>query len=301
MLDFFEEVYEQINILRQKGVKMKDIARHIDLPPSVLSALYSTVLPTFVNKKKELGDEEALDYALSQVNNISKKRILKSIPQVYRSLQLFNPDQRIFSTDNTFLQSLENFTQKTDETASSYLGLYDSYSFSSSRDALKIEPFILVNGENNSITVKRKSAYNSVNTGISIVAHGGQSLYIMLNESDESQLSLVTIYLQIPFYENAQLLRGLYIALDYNRNPIARRILFLKKSDLCSEEDFYSEEGKMVEKSDLEPQQRLYYEYVSGISDSIKMYSIPFPKFNQEDLITEKNILSAFKRSPSAI
>ncbi|MFY0255557.1 hypothetical protein ACDQ55_16560 [Chitinophaga sp. 30R24] len=293
-VEFFEEVYELINVLRQKGVKMKDIAGHVNLQPSVLSALYSTVLPTFGNKQKELGDEEALNYALSQVNNISRKRLLKSIPQIHESLKLFSLDKKTVSGE-TFIQSLENFTQKTDEAACSYLGLYDSYSISSARDTLKIEPFILTNGENKSIKVMRKSAYNLVNTGVAIIANG-QNLYIMLNESDESQLALVTIYLHLPFYQNAQLLRGIYMALDYNRNPIARRILFVKKSDSPNEESFNSLEGKIVEKTDLAAELSMYYDYVSGISDTIKMYSVPFPKFNQEDLVTEKKVLSSFNQ-----
>lgn len=294
-LEYFEEVYGLINSLRQKGVRMKDIAHYVDLQPSVLSALYSTVLPTYVNKKKELGDEEALDFAFSQVNNISKKRLSKSIPNIYLSLQLFNSDQKSVSKD-TFIRSLGNFAQKTDETAFSYLGLYYSYSISSARDALKIEPLILTNGENKSIKVLRKSAYNSINTGVAIV-NSGYSLYIMLNESDESQLALVTIYLQLPFYENVQFLRGIYMALDYNRNPIARRILFVKKSDSPDEGNFHSIEGKIVEKTDLQSELNTYYNYVSGISDTIKMYSIPFPQFNHEDLITEKKILSTFNKS----
>jgi hypothetical protein len=41
------EIYDRITYLRQKGMKMKDIAGCIDFAPSVLSALYTTVLPGF--------------------------------------------------------------------------------------------------------------------------------------------------------------------------------------------------------------------------------------------------------------
>lgn len=41
------EIYDRITYLRQKGMKMKDIAGCIDFAPSVLSALYTTVLPAF--------------------------------------------------------------------------------------------------------------------------------------------------------------------------------------------------------------------------------------------------------------
>lgn len=112
-------------------------------------------------------------------------------------------------------------------------------------------------------------------------------MYVMLNESDESQLALVTIYLQLPFYENVKSLRGIYMTLDYNRNPIARRILFVK-SDQPTDIEYLS--GSIIEKNEMEDHLKVYYDYVSSSSDIIKMCSIPFPQFNQEDLITEKKI-----------
>ncbi len=118
-------------------------------------------------------------------------------------------------------------------------------------------------------------------------------MYIMLNESDESQLALVTIYLQLPFYENVKFLRGMYMTLDYNRNPIARRILFVKNESPPI--DIESLTGRIIEKDEIDNHLKVYYDYVSGSSDVIKMCSIPFPQFNQDDLITEKKILLSIK------
>lgn len=39
------EIYKRIEYLRNNGVKMKEIADRVDMAPSVLSALYSSVLP----------------------------------------------------------------------------------------------------------------------------------------------------------------------------------------------------------------------------------------------------------------
>lgn len=41
----FLEIYRRIGYLRNKGVKMKEIADRIDMTPSVLSSLYTTVFP----------------------------------------------------------------------------------------------------------------------------------------------------------------------------------------------------------------------------------------------------------------
>ena len=39
------EIYRRIEYLRNNGLKMKGIADYVDMAPSVLSALYSSVLP----------------------------------------------------------------------------------------------------------------------------------------------------------------------------------------------------------------------------------------------------------------
>lgn len=53
-MDELKQIYERITLLRQKGIKMKEIAGQTGFSPSVLSALYSTVLPAFFqNQKKE--------------------------------------------------------------------------------------------------------------------------------------------------------------------------------------------------------------------------------------------------------
>lgn len=295
MIELSEKVYALISDLRGKGIKMKDIAKSSGIQPSVLSALNSTVLPTFIDKSKELDQEEALSYALSQVNNISKKKLIKLLPYLHDRL-LFLSSNQITAQKETFFRSLENFACIKDETSLNYAGLYKSYSISSAHDALKIEPFLFRTGENNTIKVWRKSAYNTVNEGAAIFVNRN-NLYVLLNESDETYLALVTIFIQLPFYQDADLLRGLYLALDYNRNPVARRILLIKESDKSDENDLSSLDGKIVDQSELTSDLRLYYDYLSGSSDVIKMYSIPFPKFNHEDLIMEKKILSTFSKS----
>ena len=42
-----QEFYRKIEYLRSNGVKMKEIADWIDMAPSILSSLYTTVLPNY--------------------------------------------------------------------------------------------------------------------------------------------------------------------------------------------------------------------------------------------------------------
>lgn len=73
-------IYDRVTFLRQKGVKMKDIAERAGMTSSVLSAIYSTVLPAFFkNAEKGMEADEALSQALVWVNNVSKKRFLGSL------------------------------------------------------------------------------------------------------------------------------------------------------------------------------------------------------------------------------
>ena len=56
-MDELIQIYERISFLRSKGVKMKDIAEHTQLAPSVLSALFTTVLPAYAeNREKGMDD-----------------------------------------------------------------------------------------------------------------------------------------------------------------------------------------------------------------------------------------------------
>ena len=68
--------------------------------------------------------------------------------------------------------------------------------------------------------------------------NGINHIYLMFNENKEPQLALFNICLKIPMYDRPPFLRGVYTCFDYNYNPIARRILFVKLSDSTSREDF---------------------------------------------------------------
>lgn len=73
-------VYESIGQLRDQGIKMKDIADRLDMPPSVLSAIYSTVLPAYLDNLSRQEEDAALENALSLVNNVSKKSCSPACP-----------------------------------------------------------------------------------------------------------------------------------------------------------------------------------------------------------------------------
>ena len=82
IMDELTDIYKRIEYLRNNGVKMKEIADRVDMAPSVLSALYSSVLPAYIDLLKTRTPDEALDEALALVNNVSKKRLLNNVGSV---------------------------------------------------------------------------------------------------------------------------------------------------------------------------------------------------------------------------
>ena len=48
-MDKLVSLYERMKKLRESGVRMKDIAEETDIASSVLSSLYSSVLPMYIN------------------------------------------------------------------------------------------------------------------------------------------------------------------------------------------------------------------------------------------------------------
>ena len=124
-MDELTDIYKRIEYLRNNGVKMKEIADRVDMAPSVLSALYSSVLPAYIDLLKTRTPDEALDDALALVNNVSKL------------LQEMEPEQQNEAdSGNSFIKLLEKEMKESVQDVFNYSGTYLSYSLSSSTDSL---------------------------------------------------------------------------------------------------------------------------------------------------------------------
>ena len=123
-MDELFEIYKQIEYLRNRGVKMKEIADYTNLAPSVLSSLYSNVLPTFANTvRKGTPKEEALDYALSQVNNVSKKKLMGNIQELKTRLFELEPSLNHSNKENQFIEMLNEEMQHSAQEIYNYSGI----------------------------------------------------------------------------------------------------------------------------------------------------------------------------------
>lgn len=271
---------------------MKDVANRIDLAPSVLSALYATVLPDYCQELEISGHYDALEHALAQVNNISKKRLLSKLDSILEQLADFNPEIKIKESSHPFIHQLLSEMNHRSTQKSHLEGIYLGYSISSSEEAMKIEPYRIFRSENASqLGIARKSVFGAMHEGLGILQKH-QVLYGLFNEVQEPDFALVSLYLQLPFSEKPSMLKGLYMSLDYNKNPIARRIVLIKVSDETSPEAYEAHEARLVLGNEISPEEKVYFDYSCERSDSLRMCAIPAPKMDERDLISEKKCLS---------
>ncbi|MCD7900997.1 MAG: hypothetical protein LUH22_14335 [Bacteroides sp.] len=287
-----QSLYQRIEYLRNSGIKMKDIADWVDVPPSVLSSLYTTVLPHYFANLKTHPPEEALEQALVLVNNVSRKRLLNTTDDMIARLNELEPEAMSNPKENLFAWQFQEEMLQSAHKVDNIKGIYTSYSLSSSSDCLKEEPFFMALSDNKEyIRIGRLSVYGDTQWGFGIIGDS-QNMYCFFNENNPPQFTPVTVYLQLPLFRQPKQLRGLYLGLDYNRNPVARRLILVKESDSTLLEDFISLKSGLIQKEDFTPEQLIYYEYACQTGDYIKMCAVPSLQMNENDLIREKKMLA---------
>lgn len=294
-MDDLKEIYERIKFLRGKGVKMKEIAAQTGFTPSVLSALFTTVMPEyFKNKDKGMPEDEALDGALVWVNNVSKKKLLGQLDKMKAALFAMDAAPKAASgdADNMHRDIIAHAMKGAVDGCTAFSGMYMSYSVSSSSNAMKMEPYLITpSADGGYVEVVHNNAYGSTHHGFALM-NGLSHMYIMFNENRPPQLALFSICLKLPMYERPPYLRGIYTCLDYNHNPIARRILFVKASDSTSREDFLNAKGCLKQYEELDDRERLYYKYTCGGEDVVRMRDVPSPRMTDDNLLAEKEPLA---------
>ena len=294
-MDDLKEIYERIKFLRGNGVKMKEIAAQTGFTPSVLSALFTTVMPEyFKNKDKGMPEDEALDGALVWVNNVSKKKLLGQLDKMKAALFAMDAAPKAASgdADNMHRDIIAHAMKGAVDCCTAFSGMYMSYSVSSSSNAMKMEPYLITpSADGGYVEVVHNNAYGSTHHGFALM-NGLSHMYIMFNENRPPQLALFSICLKLPMYERPPYLRGIYTCMDYNHNPIARRILFVKASDSTSREDFIKAKGCLKQYEELDDKERLYYKYTCGSDDAVRMRDVPAPRMTADDLLAEKELLA---------
>lgn len=274
------------------------MAERCNMASSVFSAIYTTVIPHYLkNIEKGISEDEALDEALIWVNNVSKKKLLGSLADMKETLQSMKPSGLIHEKNerNPFLSSLRQSMEDAYEPALNYTGVYLSYSISSSKKALKEEPFLIAPaGKGHYIEVVHNSVYGSTHHGY-LLMNGLSHLYLNFNELQYPQLALYNICLKLPMYDRPPFLRGIYTCFDYNYNPIARRIVFVKQSDDTNMDKFLKMKGRLIKEDELTDKEKIYQQYTCNKEDIIRLNNIQQPQMIVDDLLEEKRALGFLK------
>lgn len=179
------------------------------------------------------------------------------------------------------------------ETIGCHAGTYMSYSMSSGSHAVKLEPYMIAPVAGGGYAeVTHNNAYGTTHRGL-VMMNGASHIYLVFNENPYPQLALFSVCLRLPMYERPPFLRGIYTCFDYNYNPIARRILFVKLSDSTSADEFAKLNGCLKAREELEGQELAYYDYTYRGEDAVRLCNIPSPTMRIDDLAEEKRLLGS--------
>lgn len=294
--DRLRKLNQTLKECRNNGVKMKDIAEITAVTPSVLSSLYSTVIPTYIgNLARGFDNDTAIKEALKMVNNISYKKLINTIDSLEQNTYLIEASNNTKINDsNDFFNEMEKEATSRALMVEQYSGIYLTYSRSSYKDALKVEPY-LIEGIQKGKVMPRAAFKNTSNQefwGIGVFSN--QLGYILINELTNNRLGIRSISLQLPLFDKPKVLRGLYLSHDYNYNPYARRIIFVKQSDDFSIENFAKYKARIINIEDFDEEEHAYYKYTCEDRDYITslMYASPEPYI--DDLRKEKELLKIY-------
>lgn len=287
--------YKKLRELRNSGVKMKDISALNGVTPSILSSLYRTIIPAYISYIEEgIDREQALDKSLSQVNNISRRKFFELIHSLESTLDGFESPQRSAVIEREqFFEDLRKEAIRHIGNTFNYSGFYLGYSRSSYKEGLKIEPMLVLPPDKGAAMyrVACMNALNKIYWGNGLFTDH-QISYLFFNEHIKSQIGLKIVYMQLPMFDQPKMLKGIYIAHDYSRNPIARRVVYIKQEDISLEE--FKKLSTLVKgKKDLTEQEQAYFKYTSEPGDYIhSLMSIVSPEANVSELEYEKRILN---------
>lgn len=294
-MDKILTVYNKLRELREQGVKMKDISTSNGITPSVLSSLYRTILPSYLEAINQgLPTDRALDDSLAQVNNLSRRKFFELIDSLAQSLEHSGVSLLSSSAEGDLIfDDLKKEALRHRGKTFNYCGFYLGYSRSSYKNALKIEPMLILPPDRGATMyrVACMNAQNQIYWGSGLFTDH-QISYLFFNEQLNLQLGLKVVYMQLPMFDRPRMVKGIYLAHDYSRNPIARRVVYIKQDDISLEE-FERLSVEVRESSELTAEELSYFRYTSQKGDYIhSLMSLSSPEADAQELEYEKRVLN---------
>lgn len=289
-------INELLTEARKRGIQMKQLAEAVNVSPPVLSAFYRTVMPSFMDNYTKIGVEEALDYAFSLVNNISKSRFVPFFPNILMALEtiLASQGETVRENDKRFVDDFVAVVNAADPGIQQIEGIYRTYSMSSGEFSMKCEPMILSKRNAGGMKVSRLSVHNVIQEGFALTV-GNQMLSITLNEAKYPKFYPLSICINIPFCFEPKLFRGVCLAADSSHFPIARRILAEKISNSTRISDFQQEKASIYPADAIPEELSEYFDYIREKRDVLRVSPLPEPTADKRDLIMEKKLIKLYE------
>ncbi len=297
--DQLREFLSLIELHKEQGKKMRQMAAILELHPPVLSSITKTVFPAILDNKGGFADEkELIRESFRLVNNLSKEKVLYHLPTYIEKLKNVKIDEKEYNLDHDLFKPYKNAIASSHEAiARNFTGLYKCYTRSSNADLIKEEPMLIrYNDEKKYIEVKKGNTLSQCSFEGFIFLAGSHLISIHLLDDPDNIQESGLIQLVQPFVKSVKLLRGIYLNLSYSKQPLARRIILQKTKDDCSLENFETIATHYYEKTNYsEDINKEIIDYVSGSNDAIECLALPHPTFDEKDLVNEKRMIENMK------
>ncbi len=285
------------NDLSIRGYKKKEIATILEIPAPVLSSLLKNILPIIANIDIDNEDvDERISYAFSLVNNMSANKTLQQFDEYITKLESSLNNNLIQKEELDYFSLIKKQSCNSFEYIKKYIeGLYDLYYITTDKYVVKKEPFwIRTNPIEKYVEVFKGNIKNTLRyRGIGIVTNN-HTLTIQMAEINDMPNEYLMMHFTLPFTRRSEYMRGIFTAISYAREPIARKVVIRKINNFCSQDD-YNHKETIFYTENIEPDIPEIHNFLKNDPQKIECISIPKPQFTISDLSKEIDISNKLK------
>ncbi len=283
-----------VNQLCEQGVKKKQIARHLGMYPSILSALVNSLLAEIAKLTPHDPEaEDKINQIFASVNNISEKKIRRKLGQYITTLESLqnDPAHEAKASPNHYLDDL---IQASPEPMMSKLtGMYECYYVSSFGYRVKAEPFLIRPDSQgrNFVAQKGNVLGPSSFKGVAYLSNTHLLTVQMLEHGTMIQDHFMAHFMLPPSYPGSlQLFKGIAVSMSNAYVPISRKVVLKKVSQRVSISDYESMPTRFFENDEADKQSDIV-RYLYNTDALIECFSVPQPQFNESDLDKELHLV----------
>lgn len=291
------EIYEQILCFQQlvksyrsAGIKMKKLANQLQLQPSVISALYTTVFPAILKQGPPPMDFYIAEEAFRKVNNVSIK-FLAHLKTHIIGLKALDKSGTISqrSQPELWFEKLEKQYNRTfDKIGSQLDGSYYCFTISSNRNALKQDILRITSNESSRTIFIEKGNQHSYNsfTGYADLTREHQAVIHLYDQAD-SPAESEFINFTLPVIKSPEIIVGILSGMDYNRQPISRRLVLYRAENSNS---YKSHILQYHQPTNLDSTSKAIFNFLRSQKSSVRLINLPSPMHNINNLIDHAKI-----------